>query len=155
QFRFARLGRKFVPWADRQAIVAAKDAVSHKRPEFARDRALVFDRKVRNAATRIEDIGARKGFCWADVEAGTAASAMVFSRPVGQKPQIGEDRTQKEPGAKLAGDEIAVLALPAKARRLRQRLFHDGRGVDEDLEVRAPGLCREPLPKLLEPALDE
>ena len=38
----------------------------------------------------------------------------------------------------LAADEIGVLALPADAGRLRERLFHDRRGVDEDLQLATP-----------------
>ena len=39
----------------------------------------------------------------------------------------------------LAADEIGMLALPADPGRLGERFFQDRRGVDEDLELAAPG----------------
>ena len=36
-------------------------------------------------------------------------------------------------------DDVAVLALPAKSRHLSQRLFHNGRGIDEHFDA---DLCR-------------
>ena len=37
-----------------------------------------------------------------------------------------------------------MLALPAEPGRLRQRLLHDGRGIDEDLDVGAAARCEQP-----------
>ena len=54
---------------------------------------------------------------------------------VARQLERGEDRAEKQPGAELARDEIGVLALPAEAGRLRQRLLHQRRRVDEDLHV--------------------
>ncbi len=36
-------------------------------------------------------------------------------------------------------DDIAVFALPAKSRNFGQRLFHNGRGIDEHFDA---DLCR-------------
>src|SRR5262249_6949961 len=102
QFGLTCYGRIFIPGADCETIVAAKNTVSHQRPEFATDMAFVFDRKIGDAAARIEDIGARKGFSRADFETRLAAPAMVVFGRVGRKPQIGKNRTQEEPGAKLS-----------------------------------------------------
>src|SRR5262249_4612374 len=150
-----RLGRKLIPWADGKTIVAAKNAVSHERPVFAVDMAFVFDRKIGDTPARIEDVGARKSSCRADIEARPAASAMVAFRRVRRKSQIDKNRTQEQPRAKLPGNEIAVLAGPAKTRRLRKRLFHNGRGIDKDLEFHALGLRGKPRAKLFESALDQ
>ena len=54
EFGFAPCLRELVPRADRQAIVAAIDAVADRLAEFVRDRALVLDREIGNAAPRIE-----------------------------------------------------------------------------------------------------
>ena len=62
--------RELVPRADREAIVAAIDAVAHQRAQLARDRTLVLDRQVRDAAPRIEPVGRGKRIGRADVEAG-------------------------------------------------------------------------------------
>ena len=68
---------ELVPRADRQAIVAAKDAIADERPKLARDRAVMLDREVGDAAPRIEPVGRRKGVRRADVEAGPAGAAMI------------------------------------------------------------------------------
>ena len=72
--------RELVPRADRQAIVAAIDAVADQRPQRARDRALVLDGEVGDAAPRIELVGRGKGRGRADVEAGLAACRNGRSR---------------------------------------------------------------------------
>ena len=46
-----------------------------------------------------------------------------------------EDRPEKEPVAEFARDDHRVLALPADARCLRERLFHHRRSIDEHLDV--------------------
>ena len=69
--------RELVPRADRKAIVAAIDAVADGFAEFVRDRSLVLDREIGNAAPRIELVGRRKRRRRTDVEAGPAGAAMV------------------------------------------------------------------------------
>ena len=69
--------RVLVPRADGEAVVAAVDPVAHQRPQLARDRALVLDGQVADAAPRIEPVGRREGVGRADVEAAAAAAAMV------------------------------------------------------------------------------
>src|SRR5690606_29076176 len=63
---------ELVPRADGEAVVATIDAVSHGGAEFARDRPLMLDGQVGDAAPRIELIGCRKSVRRADVEAGAA-----------------------------------------------------------------------------------
>ena len=62
---------------------------------------------------------------------------MVGLRPVGCQLGGGEDGAEEEPGAKLAADQIGVLALPAEAGGLGERLLHDRGGVDEHLDADA------------------
>ncbi len=47
-----------------------------------------------------------------------------------------------------------MLALPAQSRRLRQRLFHHGGGVDEHLDLAACGRD-QPSRQRLQPLLDQ
>ena len=105
--------------------------------ELVRDRPLVLDGEVGDAAPRIEPVGRREGVGRADVEAGAAGAAMIGLRRVGRQLGAGEDRAEEQPGAELAADEIGVLALPAEAGRGGERLFHQRRGVDEDLHLAA------------------
>ncbi len=60
---------------------------------------------------------------------------MIDVGVVARQLQRGEDRAEKQPGAEFARHQIGVLALPAQSRRLRQRLFHHGGGVDEHLDL--------------------
>ena len=69
--------RELVPRADREAIVAAIDAVADGFAKFARDRSLVLDGEIGNAAPRIELVGRGKRRGRADVEAGPARAAMI------------------------------------------------------------------------------
>ncbi len=157
QLRFGADAREFVPWADRETIVAAVDAIADQRPQLARDRPLVLDRQIGNAAPRVDLVGRGKGGGRAGVETGAAAPAMVGLRLVGRQVEIGEDRAEKQPRAEIAADQIGVLALPAEARRRGERLLHHRRRIDEHLDL-GPSRARrrdEPGGERLQPALDD
>ena len=53
-----------------------------------------------------------------------------------------------------AGDEVGVLALPAEAGLLRQRLFHYRRGVHEHFHIR-PEAGDDELREMLQLALQD
>ena len=120
----ARFGEP-VPRAHRQAIVAAVDAVADRLAEFVRDRPLVLDRQVGNAAPRIDPVRRREGLRRAGVEAARAAAAMrppCAARP-GASSRRGVDHAEEQPAAMLAADEVGVLALPADPGRLAPAAF--------------------------------
>ena len=144
---------ELVPRADRQAVVAAIDAVADRRPQRARDVPLVLDRQVGDAAPRIELVGRREGLGGADVEAGPAGAAMVALRRVGRKIEVAEDGTEEQPRPEAPRHQVGVLALPAEPGALGQRLFHHRRGVDEDLDRGAMALL-QPGGQPLQPRLD-
>ena len=98
----------------------------------------MLDRQVGNAAPRIDPVRPDERLCRAGVEAARARPAMlsVVGGDVRFQLQAGQDYAEEQPAAMLPADEVGVLALPANPRRLRQRLFHDRRGVDEDLQLR-------------------
>ena len=137
---------EFVPRAHGQAIVAAIDAVAHRRAEFVRNVALVLDGEIGNAAPRIDAIGRGEGFGRAGVEAFAAAAAMIGFGSVGLQLQRREHRAQKQPGAEIAAHQIGVLALPAQPGGMRQRLFHHRRGVDEHFHIAAMSPRRSSAP---------
>src|ERR1035437_8416954 len=97
----AALHRELVPRANRQAIVAAIDAVAYSRAEFMRDRPLMLDGEIRNAAPRIEAVRLRKRRGRADVETGTACAATVRLRRIGRQIERGENRAEEKPRAIL------------------------------------------------------
>ena len=51
-------------------------------------------------------------------------------------------------------DDIAVLTLPAKSGRLRQCLFHNRRGIDEDFNT-SVRFMRQPSREPLQRAFDD
>ena len=123
ELRLAAGVGELVPRADREAVVAAVDAVADPAAQFARDRAFVLDGEVGDAAPGVEPVGRRKGAGRADVEAGPAGSAMVGFRLVGRELEIGQDRAEEQPRAEFARHQIGVLALPTDASPLRRAAF--------------------------------
>src|SRR5215472_296685 len=95
EFYFVAGHRELVPRTDRQAIVAAIDAIAHQRPKFARDLALVFDGEVGDAAPRIEAVRCRKSRGGTNIEASAAGPAMIGFRRIGGQVERGEDRAEK------------------------------------------------------------
>ena len=71
---------EFVPGADELTVVAAIDAVADQRPQFQRDRAVVFDGEIRDAAARIQPVWRHDGAGRAGVDAGAAGTAVVGDR---------------------------------------------------------------------------
>src|SRR6185437_15398336 len=122
-----------VPRADREAIVAAIDPVAHQRAQLVRDRAVVLDGEIGDAARRIEPIGCREGVRRADLLTPGTTAAAVGVRRVGCDVERGVDLAEEQPGAVRARDEVGVLALPAQPGALGEGLFHHRRGVHEHL----------------------
>ena len=93
-----------VPRADREAIVAAVDAVADRRAEFLRDRPLMLDGEVGDAAPRIELERRRKGVGRAGVEAG-ACSCRSASRAASSGVELERrvDRAEEQPAAVARG----------------------------------------------------
>ena len=83
--RIANLARgdgKLVPRADREAVVAAVDAVAHGGAELHRDRAVVLDAQVGEAAGGVELIGRGDRSRGADVDATAATAAVIVAGAV-------------------------------------------------------------------------
>ncbi len=75
-------------------------------------------------------------------------------RRVDRQLGAGEDRPQEQPGAELAADQHGVLALPAEARRFRQRLLHHRRRIDEHFHLRRRcGASSSPASSLSRPLM--
>ncbi len=113
----------------------------------------MLDREIGNAAPRIEVVGRGKSLGRANIDAGAAMPAMVFVLGVIGQFERREDRAEKEPRAVLARDEIGVLSLPAETGLLGERLLHDCRRVDEDLDV-AAAIFHEPARDRFQPRFD-
>ena len=147
--------RELVPGAGGQAVVAAVDAVAHGRPELLRPRPGVLDGEIGEAAARIDLERGGEGVGRAGAQARVAAAAPRPARPrrVGRQLQRGQDGAQEQPRAVGAADQVGVFALPTQARRLRQRLLQERRGVHEHLQLAAE-LGDHPPRQPLQPGLD-
>src|SRR5262249_19094142 len=77
----ARLGEA-VPRADELAVVAAVDAIADEGTQLLRNRALVLDREIGDAAARVELVGTADGLRRAHVDAALASPAAVFLRRI-------------------------------------------------------------------------
>src|SRR5215471_5721552 len=104
---------------------------------MARNRALVFDGEIGNAAPRIETIRRRKRRRWADIEACATIPTVVSLGRVGRQFQRGKKSTEKQPRAEFSRYEVGVLALPPQAGSGSERLFHHGGSIDENPDVAA------------------
>jgi hypothetical protein len=146
--------RKLVPWADREAIIAAVDAVAYRGTQLVRNRPFVLNGQIRNAAPRIEPIGRRERVGRAHVEAGLTCAAVIDLGFIDRKLERCEDGTEEQPRAVISRHQIGVLALPAETRARRERLLHHGRRIDEHLHV-AAGIRHKPARDCLQLRLDE
>ena len=155
QLGFAGLHGKLVPGAGGKAVIAAIDAVAQGLAKLCRDGPCMFDGQIGDATPGIEPVGLREGICRTGGQAGPAGTAMVPLRLCGSQIQRGEDAGEKEPGSEPPRHQIGVLALPAKAGSLGQRLFHHRRRIDEDLHITAACARDEKARQLLQLALDD
>src|SRR6185503_4847749 len=74
--------REAIPRAHQLAVVAAVDPVADERAQLLRDRALVLDRQVGDAAPRVELVRPADRLRRADVDAALAGAAVVLFRRV-------------------------------------------------------------------------
>src|SRR3546814_3492572 len=114
----------------------------------------MLDRKIGNAAARIELEGGGEGRGGAGGKSARTASATLGVGRVGLQLQGRVDGAQEQQAAVGAADEIGVLALPVEPRRLGQRLLHHRRGIDEHLEIAAVRLGDQPARERLQALLD-
>ncbi len=115
-----------VPGADKLAVVAAVDAVAHQGPELFRDRAIVLDGEIGDAAAAIHHIGCDNGAGRADVDAGDALAALLLRyRLVERQRQVEQQLAEKkkEPADSLSSSEcLPTQPRPALAASGRSRM---------------------------------
>ena len=110
----ARLLGEAVPRADRQAIVAAVDAVADRLAKLVRDRPGMLDRQVGDAAARIDPVGRRRSPASGRRRCSACSCRNAASaRRVRLQLERGVDDAEEQPAAMLAAEQIGVLALPA------------------------------------------
>jgi hypothetical protein len=93
---------EFVPGADQLTVVAAIDAVTEQGAQFERDRAMMLDREVADAAAGIEPIRGEDGAGRTDLETGLAGAAMAPLRTGGFELQARVDFAHEKERALLA-----------------------------------------------------
>jgi hypothetical protein len=102
------------------------------RPQLDRDRAVVLDRQVRDAAAGVEDVGVDEGAGRAGVEAGpTCAAARALRRAADRRQRRGDQElTQDHVAAQAGRDHHRVLGGEAQAGGLGPLAFGQRRCVD-------------------------
>src|SRR5262249_44541789 len=123
------LASESVPRAGGQTIIAAVYAVSDKGTKFNRDRALEFDREIRDAAAGIQmgrggDAAGRAGG-----DAAAAGAAAGFFWGIGIKLVGSDDFREEDPIAEPAADEVRVFADKAQASALGEIPLKERAGV--------------------------
>ena len=116
ELRLGRAARELVPRADREAVVAAEDAIADRPAELARDVARVLDREVGDAAPGVELVGRREGVGRADVEAGPAGAAMVALGRIGGE-RAGRSGSRRGTARSRARARRGWCACPASRSR--------------------------------------
>src|SRR5579864_8000549 len=96
EVRMRRSAGELVPGTYELTVIAAEDAVADRRPQLHRDRALVLDGEVGDAAPRIEPEGCHDRAGGAGWNAGLTAAAVRARRLIERQREIGEDLTEKE-----------------------------------------------------------
>ena len=134
ELRQRYLPGKFVHWTDQLAIVAAKDPVANGAAELEWNGAPVFDGEIGDTASRVEFVGSYDGTGRTDLDTGLAAATVTRARGIGLQCESGQYLSQKKVGTAAGRDEVGMLADPAQTGVLRQWLFHDGSGINEDPE---------------------
>ena len=66
-----------IPGAYELTVITSKDSVADGVSQGFRNDALVFDREVGDASTRVQLVRANDGICRADVDTSLTASAVV------------------------------------------------------------------------------
>src|SRR5207302_2944668 len=94
-------------------------------------------------ASRIDLVRRREGLRRTRIKTAATAAAMILFALVGRNIQRREHGTEKKPRAEFPRDKVRVLALPARTRFLRQRLFHHRCGIDENFHVAAESMCNK------------
>ena len=124
--------------------------------EFARDRALRARWSGRrcSAAHRAGRAPGRRSSGRCRGRRGSVPQWSALGRVRRAAPASVRIDAQEQPGAELAADQVGVLALPAQAGALGQRLLHQRRGVDEHLQLAAEARGH-PAGQLLQPPLDQ
>src|SRR5215469_11519610 len=118
-----RGARELVPRAHELTVIAAEDAVADRGTKLHRDRTVMLDGEIGDAAPRIEPIRSHDRARGAGGDAGLTGAAVGARRRIHRQREIGEELAEKEIRAGIAGDEIRVLADPAESRISRVRLL--------------------------------
>ena len=113
-----------IPRADIEAFVTTEETISDERAELFRNRSRMFDGEIGEATPCIQNVGLGKSLSGAGIDAAGACSAVVLAWGRGGDDEVGEDRTEHEPGPVLGMDEKGVFPLPTETGHGGERLFH-------------------------------
>ncbi len=115
---FAGAGGIPIPRTHKLAIVAPEHAVADCAAKLDRDRRLVLDGEIRDAAIGVELTRCGDGTSWTDRHAGFAFAAQIAAAcpnlRINRQGKISEDFAKEEPRTGLFMEEQGVLTDPAQ-----------------------------------------
>jgi len=121
-----------VPGADLEAFVAAKQAVPDERAELLRNGAGMFDGQIGQTTAGIQDVGLGEGLGGAGIQTTGAGAAVIGIGGVGGDGEIGQEKSQQQPGSVFPMDEQGVFPLPTDAGKGGEGFFKERGAVDTD-----------------------
>ena len=126
----SRLGRKPVPRADFQAVVATVNPITDGRTEFDWNRALVLDGQIGDAPPGIQSIGVGNGTCRANIDTSGAGTAAVFGGGVWSQFEGGQNDAKEKPSTQSFIQADGALALPGETGEGGEVSLEDRPGID-------------------------
>jgi len=130
------LGEALVPGADVLADVAACDPALEVLSDRVGDLlSLALDGVISDAAVGVDDEGLGDRVGRTGINTAATATAVVGMGLVGGEGQVGDEFAEEDPGAVVAGDEVAIFGDPAQARSLGPELVLDGAGIGVEAGV--------------------
>ena len=114
------LYRKSIPGAGFLAIITTEDSVSHQRAKWTRDRAAQFNGQIRNAKSRVKDVGSHDSSGRAGIHTTAACAAEIFRPGIPFKLDIQQNYADKKPGSAVRVIRFVFFPIHPSAVRAPQ-----------------------------------
>src|SRR5712672_3553013 len=123
-----------IPRTDILANIAAEDMPPHGFAQLCRNRATQFNREIRDAAARVENVGLDNGGGRARIDAQTAIPTKISRRSSGRAERLRQierryDYPKERPRPRFFVDETRVLRQPSEPRVFCRNSFDDRAGI--------------------------
>src|SRR5258705_13757107 len=111
--------RAAIPRTDVLANIAAEDMLPHGFAQLCRNRATQLNRQIRDAASRVENVGLDNGGGRARIDAQAAIPTKISRRSAGRAERLRQierryDYPKEKPRTRFFVDETRVLRQPSE-----------------------------------------